>query len=202
MVVHRVNTPLLWANSGASLMDFFVFLWIYFSVSLFLSIVVYTLYLLLQRYGKFIRRSDAAKASVATALLAGSLTFLWYSISATLTIFNKWLMTSWHGGFEYPLLTTSVHMVRTEVSEVIMETFWLMNGIRIELHEHTSLQLDKSNAPSLIFRRSPHTIWTFLFRGSLWSWQLREYGYCAILRWISLLTRGTLLTNDLFLTWW
>ena len=99
-------------------MDFFVFLWIYFAVSLFLSIIVYTLYLLLQRYGKHIRRSDAAKASVAAALLAASLTFLWYSISTTLTIFNKWLMTRWNGGFEYHLLTSSVHMVRTNMLEV------------------------------------------------------------------------------------
>jgi predicted PurR-regulated permease PerM len=96
-------------------MDFFVFLWIYFAVSLFLSIVVYALYLLLQKYGKLIRRSDAAKATVSAALLAASLTFLWYSISTTLTIFNKWLMTRWHGGFEYPLLTSSVHMVRFEM---------------------------------------------------------------------------------------
>lgn len=96
-------------------MDFFVFLWIYFAVSLFLSIVVYALYLLLQKYGKLIRRSDAAKATVSAALLAASLTFLWYSISTTLTIFNKWLMTRWHGGFEYPLLTSSVHMVRNEI---------------------------------------------------------------------------------------
>lgn len=96
-------------------MDFFLFLWIYFAVSLLLSIVVYALYLLLQKYGKLIRRSDAAKATVSAALLAASLTFLWYSISTTLTIFNKWLMTRWHGGFEYPLLTSSVHMVRIEM---------------------------------------------------------------------------------------
>ena len=104
-------------------MDFFAFLWIYFAVSLFLSIIVYTLYLLLQRYGKHIRRSDAAKASVAAALLAASLTFLWYSISTTLTIFNKWLMTRWNGGFEYPLLTSSVHMVRTNMLEVSKVNF-------------------------------------------------------------------------------
>ena len=93
-------------------MDVFIFLWIYFAVSLLLSLVIFILYHLLLRYGKYIKRSDAAKAVVAAALLAASLTFLWYSISTTLTIFNKWLMTRWHGGFRFPLLTASVHMVR------------------------------------------------------------------------------------------
>ena len=92
-------------------MDVFTFLWIYFTISVCFSLLIFVLYSLLIRYGKHIRRSDASKAIVAAALLAASITFLWYSISITLTIFNKWLMTRWHGGFKFPLLTSSVHMV-------------------------------------------------------------------------------------------
>lgn len=93
-------------------MDTFLFLWLYFAVSLSVSLLIFALYLALLRYGKLIRRSDAAKATIAATLFVASITFLWYSISTTLTIFNKWLMTRWHGGFKFPLLTSTVHMVR------------------------------------------------------------------------------------------
>lgn len=109
---------LLRGTKSGLVMDVFLFLWVYFAVSLSVSLVIFTLYLLLLRYGKLIRRSDTAKAIVAAALLAASLTFLWYSISTTFTIFNKWLMTRWHGGFRYPLLTSSVHMVCEDVNLV------------------------------------------------------------------------------------
>lgn len=101
-------------------MNTFIFLWIYFSVSLGISLVIYGLYLALQRYGKLIRRSSTAKATVAAILLISSLTFLWYSISTTLTLFNKWFLTQWHGiGFKYPLLSTTVHMfVKFAVSRI------------------------------------------------------------------------------------
>lgn len=94
-------------------MDAFTFLWLYFAISLSVAFLIFVLYLALLRYGRMIRRSDAAKATVAAVLFAASLTFLWYSVSTTLTIFNKWLMTQWHGGFKFPLLTSTVHMVRT-----------------------------------------------------------------------------------------
>lgn len=40
-----------------------------------------------------------------------SIAFLWYSISLSLTIFNKWFMQEWHGGFNFPIFITGVHMV-------------------------------------------------------------------------------------------
>jgi solute carrier family 35 protein C2 len=92
-------------------MNTVVFLWIYFAVSLTISVLIFGLYLTLLRYGNLIRRSSTAKAAVVAILLISSLTFLWYSISITLTLFNKWFFTQWHGiGFKYPLLSTTVHM--------------------------------------------------------------------------------------------
>lgn len=40
-----------------------------------------------------------------------SIAFLWYSISLSLTIFNKWFMQEWHGGFNFPIFITGVHMI-------------------------------------------------------------------------------------------
>lgn len=38
-------------------------------------------------------------------------TFLWYSISVTFTIFNKYFLTAWTGvGFHYPILGVTIHM--------------------------------------------------------------------------------------------
>jgi hypothetical protein len=108
-------------------MDIFLFLWIYFGVSTFISLIIFILYLSLLRYGDLIRRSSKAKAIVAAILLASSLTFLWYSISTTLTIFNKWFMTRWQGGFKFPLLSTSVHMVSNKQFLTLTLTLTLRN---------------------------------------------------------------------------
>jgi solute carrier family 35 protein C2 len=40
-----------------------------------------------------------------------SIAFLWYSISLSLTIFNKWFMQEWNGGFNFPIFITAVHMI-------------------------------------------------------------------------------------------
>lgn len=40
-----------------------------------------------------------------------SITCLWYSISLSFTLFNKWFMQEWEGGFNYPTTITGVHML-------------------------------------------------------------------------------------------
>lgn len=40
-----------------------------------------------------------------------SIAFLWYSISLSFTLFNKWFMQEWQGGFHFPIFITSIHMV-------------------------------------------------------------------------------------------
>ncbi len=39
-----------------------------------------------------------------------SIAFLWYSISLSFTLFNKWFMQEWKGGFHFPMFITCVHM--------------------------------------------------------------------------------------------
>ncbi|RYG63042.1 hypothetical protein EON64_16720 [archaeon] len=39
-----------------------------------------------------------------------SIAFLWYSISLSFTLFNKWFMQEWAGGFHFPMFITSMHM--------------------------------------------------------------------------------------------
>lgn len=92
-------------------MNTFTFLWIYFAVSSGLALIVYLMFLFLQRNSDRIQRSDQTKIVVLAILLATSLTFQWYAVSSTLVIFNKWFMTRWRGGgFGFPLLTTCIHM--------------------------------------------------------------------------------------------
>jgi solute carrier family 35 protein C2 len=141
-------------------MNTVVFLWIYLAVSLTISLILFGLYLTLLRYGYLIRRSSAAKATVIAILLISSLTFLWYSISITLTLFNKWFLTQWHGiGFKYPLLSTSVHMLM----KFLLSRIWVLttNDTPTDTNETylwyvipigmlTALDISLSNA-SLIF---------------------------------------------------
>jgi hypothetical protein len=108
-------------------MDVFTFLWMYFAISLSASLFLFFIYAVLRKYSYIIRRSDAAKAIVAATLLAASLTCLWYSISTTLTIFNKWFMTRWLGGFKFPLLATSVHMVGKIASKKTRPKYYLVS---------------------------------------------------------------------------
>lgn len=45
-------------------------------------------------------------------LLLVSLTFFWYSISISFTVYNKWIMQSFHDGdFNFPITTTFAHMI-------------------------------------------------------------------------------------------
>jgi solute carrier family 35 protein C2 len=40
-----------------------------------------------------------------------SFAFLWFSISLSFTLYNKWLLQVWANGFNYPIILTSIHMV-------------------------------------------------------------------------------------------
>ncbi len=45
----------------------------------------------------------------------------WFSISVSFTIFNKWLMQLWMGGFDYPILMTTLHMA----IKVLISRVWI-----------------------------------------------------------------------------
>ena len=46
-----------------------------------------------------------------SSILVLAYTFLWYAVSITFTMFNKWFLNKWEGGFPFPILTTSGHML-------------------------------------------------------------------------------------------
>lgn len=39
-----------------------------------------------------------------------SIALLWYSISLSFTFFNKWMMQVWRGGFDFPIVITTIHL--------------------------------------------------------------------------------------------
>jgi len=81
------------------------FMVLYFFCTLSASFLLFLLHRCLDYFPAF--NSKAVSANV----LLAAYTFSWYSISVTFTIFNKWFMTSWLGGFRYPILGTCVHML-------------------------------------------------------------------------------------------
>lgn len=36
---------------------------------------------------------------------------LWYGFSVSLVVYNKWLLNSWQGGFKFPLIMSTSHMI-------------------------------------------------------------------------------------------
>jgi EamA domain-containing membrane protein RarD len=49
--------------------------------------------------------------SLITLLSVGSLTCMWFSISLSFTLYNKWILQSWVTGFNYPIIISTVHML-------------------------------------------------------------------------------------------
>lgn len=57
-------------------------------------------------------------------LLVISLSFLWYSVSISFTVYNKWIVQSYRGkGFDYPFTITFFHMVVKYIFSRIWTTF-------------------------------------------------------------------------------
>ena len=48
-----------------------------------------------------------------------SIAFIWYSISLSFTLFNKWFMQEWRGGFNFPIFITAMHMTMKFLISVI-----------------------------------------------------------------------------------
>eukprot|EP00434_Breviolum_minutum_P015763 symbB.v1.2.013888.t1/scaffold997.1/size145858/7 len=59
---------------------------------------------------RLLRRAKP-ESRVVEALLICSLVLGWYSVSITLVLLNKWVMTSWEGGLPFPLFYTMSHMM-------------------------------------------------------------------------------------------
>lgn len=64
------------------------------------------------------KRSDNA-----VLILITSYTFFYYSISISFTMFNKWFLNSWEGGFSFPVTASAGHMI----VKLILIRLWSFN---------------------------------------------------------------------------
>ena len=85
----------------------YLFLGAFFSISL----LIYSNLLLVQFLGLRFGWEDKQFERVTHGLLVTSIVFMWYAISLSFTIYNKWLLQQWHSGFHFPILLTTVHML-------------------------------------------------------------------------------------------
>lgn len=69
-----------------------------------------------------------------------SIAFLWYSISLSFTIFNKWFMQEFRGGFNFPIFITTMHMFVKCVISVVWRTSPTIDKIE-PLSWHTLLMV-------------------------------------------------------------
>jgi solute carrier family 35, member C2 len=121
--------------------------------------------------------------AISSNIQLAAYTFTWYSISVTFTIFNKWFMTSWLGGFRYPILGTCVHMA----VKLALTRVWyhfaddvihplspsLRNKVVIPIGVVTALDIMFSNQAFLYVTVSEYTILKsslviFTFFWSIW----------------------------------
>jgi len=130
--------------------------------------------------------SSSMKLSLSTyssVLLVISLSFLWYSVNISFTVYNKWLMRSYKSGFNFPFTITFFHMmlkylfsriwmylVMTDAISPLKSSIFITIIIPIGLT--TALDIAFSNTSISYLTISVYTIlkttvivWTFIWGG-------------------------------------
>ena len=121
-----------------------------------LSGLIYANLLMIQLLGLRFGWNDEQMENLMLAMLVLSLSFLWYSISLSFTLYNKWILQEWHSGFQFPILITTVHMVMkyiitrlwvlTPDAEEVVPTSWkIHSSIVIPIGLCTSADIVFSN---------------------------------------------------------
>jgi hypothetical protein len=87
------------------------FVYIFLGVFLGLSLLCYGNLLIVQFFGLRFGWNDKQAENAMQALQVLSLSFLWYAISLSFTLYNKWLLQQWHTGFHFPIIITTIHMI-------------------------------------------------------------------------------------------
>ena len=87
------------------------------------GVLVYVVYLFYRpdaTEAKMIVEGDTADTELAVVrrrmdtavlILITSYVFFYYSISISFTMFNKWFLNSWEGGFSFPVTASAGHML-------------------------------------------------------------------------------------------
>ena len=81
--------------------------WFFFSACILISGLLFSLHSFLTITKNRVLSLHAHKSTI----LITAYTFLWYAVSISFTMFNKWFLDEWEGGFRFPICTTSGHMI-------------------------------------------------------------------------------------------
>lgn len=119
-------------------------------------------------------------------------TLLWYAISISFTLFNKWFMNVWQGGFHFPIFTTAIHMtIKVIISQVwayctkqelpplsrrnlfqLVVPMGIATGLDIML---SNLSLEFISVTNYTLLKSTVLLWTFVWAlvlgASLFEWR-------------------------------
>ncbi len=121
-------------------------------------------------------------SSISHSVLLAASTFLWYSISLSFTVYNKWILQVLFGGFHFPICNTLVHMTikyvfsqlyirlflsAEHIAELPTATFW---RVVVPIGVTTAFDVAFSNEAISHISISLYTIlkttvvvWTFLW---------------------------------------
>lgn len=87
------------------------YVYIFLGIFLVLSILIYANLLIVQFFGLRFGTDDKGADRIMQGMLVTSVAFMWYAISLSFTLYNKWLLQQWHLGFHFPIMITTVHMI-------------------------------------------------------------------------------------------
>lgn len=153
----------------------------YLIVSLSLSICSFIVLLLLRTLDLEDRRILGLSAKfILDFIELFAWTLLWYSISISFTLFNKWFLNIWEDGFHFPILATAIHMViKTIISQfwacctkmpITPMSWWLLFTLVIPIGISTGLDIMLSNlsleyisVTNYTLLKSSVLLWTFLW---------------------------------------
>ena len=85
-------------------------MWIFFFFTLFVSFLCFLLHAILKYFTIEMRCFHLNTSDILRYLELAACVSLWYSISISFTLFNKYFSTIWFGGFHFIIFTTFVHM--------------------------------------------------------------------------------------------
>lgn len=145
----------------------------YFLISTGIGIVFFILYLYIKPSAEEIKRSDSRsslvqRADVAKIMQIAAFTSVYYSISISFTIFNKWFLNYWEGGFSFPITTTAAHMVIKFILSRICAlhpdikiepvSYYIIFSVIIPIGSAAALDVMLSNSSLLYINLSTFTI--------------------------------------------
>lgn len=81
------------------------------SVFLLMSVLISFILFLLKYFGWLTPSKLNEHEILLNSLEICSISFLWYFISMSFTLYNKWLLQKCYGGFNYPITLTAIHMI-------------------------------------------------------------------------------------------